>query len=138
MRDGLGMMLAVLLLAAGTARAADSTTQDPVAGQETYLRFCATCHGTDGTGRGPTAAILTLQPTDLTGLRAAAGGVLPVARIVARIDGRDPMVAHGSPMPIWGEFFEGAYAAVKTPSGQPILTSQPIVDLLAHIEAMQR
>jgi mono/diheme cytochrome c family protein len=132
MRDGWGMMLAALL-AAGPALA-----QDAVAGKETYLRYCATCHGTDGQGRGPTAAILTLQPTDLTLLRSGAGGEWPVARIVARIDGRDPMVAHGSPMPVWGEFFEGDYAAIKTPGGQPILTSQPIVDLLAYLETLQR
>lgn len=132
MRDGWGMMLAALL-AAGPALA-----QDAVAGKETYLRYCATCHGTDGQGRGPTAAILTLQPTDLTLLRRGAGGEWPVARIVARIDGRDPMVAHGSPMPVWGEFFEGDYAAIKTPGGQPILTSQPIVDLLAYLETLQR
>lgn len=125
--------LMVLLVMAGPALA-----QDAVAGKETYLRYCATCHGTDGQGHGPTAAILTLQPTDLTGLRAAAGGDLPVARIVARIDGRDPMVAHGSPMPVWGEFFDGAYAAIKTPGGQPILTSQPIVDLVAYLETLQR
>ncbi|HSF64901.1 MAG TPA: cytochrome c [Paracoccaceae bacterium] len=132
MRDGWGMML-VALLAAGPALA-----QDAVAGKETYLRYCATCHGTDGQGRGPTAAILTLQPTDLTLLRSGTGGEWPVARIVARIDGRDPMVAHGSPMPVWGEFFEGDYAAIKTPGGQPILTSQPIVDLLAYLETLQR
>lgn len=132
MRDGWGMMLAALL-ATGPALA-----QDAVAGKETYLRYCATCHGSDGQGRGPTAAILTLQPADLTALRAAAGGELPVARIVARIDGRDPMVAHGSPMPVWGEFFEGDYAAMKTPGGQPILTSQPIVDLVAYLETLQR
>jgi mono/diheme cytochrome c family protein len=132
MRDGWGMMLAALLAAGPVA------AQDAVAGKETYLRYCATCHGTDGQGRGPTAAILTLQPADLTLLRSGSGGEWPVARIVGRIDGRDPMVAHGSPMPVWGEFFDGDYAALKTPGGQPILTSQPIVDLLAYLETLQR
>lgn len=137
MRDGWGMMLA-FMLATTPAMGKDAATQDAIAGKETYLRYCATCHGTDAQGRGPTAGILTLQPTDLTRLRMGSGGEMPIARIVARIDGRDPLVAHGSPMPVWGEFFEGNYAALKTASGQPIMTSQPIVDLVRFLETLQR
>jgi mono/diheme cytochrome c family protein len=131
MRNGWAMIV-TMALAGGPALA-----EDEAAGKETYLRYCATCHGTEGRGDGPTAAILTLQPTDLTQLAARAGGVLPIGRIVARIDGREPMVAHGSPMPVWGEFFDGQYAAIKTAAGQPILTSQPIVDLVAYIDSIQ-
>ncbi len=36
------------------------------AGQKVYLDNCATCHGTDGKGDGPTAANLTPKPADLT------------------------------------------------------------------------
>ena len=131
MRNGWAMIV-TMALAGGPALAGDAA-----AGKETYLRYCATCHGTEGRGDGPTAAILTLQPIDLTQLAARAGGVLPIGRIVARIDGREPMVAHGSPMPVWGEFFDGQYAAIKTATGQPILTSQPIVDLVAYIDSIQ-
>jgi len=35
-------------------------------GQEIYSRNCASCHGADGTGRGPAAAALAHKPADLT------------------------------------------------------------------------
>lgn len=125
--------LAVLTLAAGGAQA-----QDAGAGQETYERYCAACHGLEGTGHGPMRAVLTLQPADLTALRADNGGAFPLARVVMRIDGRDPIVSHGSPMPIYGSFFEGRDVAIKTDAGQPILTSQPVVDLVAYLQTLQQ
>ena len=57
--------------------------------------------------------------------------------MVKRIDGRDPLVAHGSPMPIYGDFFQGQDAALKTESGQPIITSTPVTDLVAYLEGLQ-
>lgn len=126
-------LISAMLLLAGPAMA-----QDVQKGGETYLRYCATCHGVSAQGGGPTASILTLQPTDLTRLRASNGGVFPTERVVMRIDGRETLVSHGSPMPIYGEFFEGSDAAMKTPAGMPVLTSQPIVDLVAWLESIQQ
>lgn len=111
--------------------------QDAVRGKETYLRYCATCHGIDARGGGPTGAVLTLRPTDLTRLSAANGGTFPTIRVVMRIDGREPLVSHGSPMPIYGEFFEGRDVAMKAPNGMPILTSQPVVDLVVWLQSIQ-
>ena len=111
--------------------------QDAVRGKETYLRYCATCHGIDARGGGPTGAVLTLRPTDLTQLSAANGGTFPTIRVVMRIDGREPLVSHGSPMPIYGEFFEGRDVAMKAPNGMPILTSQPVVDLVVWLQSIQ-
>jgi hypothetical protein len=82
------------------------------------------------------AGVLVIQPTDLTTL-ASADGTFPVARVVARIDGRDPLVSHGSPMPVYGPYFDGQDTSMKTPQGQPILTSQPIVDLVAYLQTLQ-
>ena len=36
-----------------------------------------------------------------------------------------------------GHFFEGEDVAIKAPNGQPILTSAPIVDLLAYLQSLQ-
>ncbi len=110
--------------------------QDIDDGEQVFNDLCATCHGLDGKGNGPMAAILTLQPTDLTQL-SAADGAFPTARVVGRIDGRDPLVSHGSPMPVFGDYFEGKDTALKTASGQPIMTSQPIVDLVSWLESLQ-
>ena len=106
-------------------------------GEAIYERYCAACHGADATGDGPMQAVLTVRPTDLTALSAANDGVFPMGRVVKRIDGRDPLVAHGSPMPIYGDFFQGQDAALKTESGQPIITSTPVTDLIAYLEGLQ-
>lgn len=116
--------------------ASQVSAQDADTGAELYQHYCATCHGIDATGYGPMAGVLVIQPTDLTRL-ASSEGVFPTARVVARIDGRDPLVSHGSPMPVYGPYFEGQDTAMKTPDGQPILTSQPIVDLVAYLQTLQ-
>jgi len=111
--------------------------QDAVEGKEIFLDYCATCHGVDAKGFGPTAPALIVQPTNLTLLAAGNDGVFPTFRVVSRIDGRDPLVAHGSPMPVYGNFFEGKGVAIPEASGQPIMTTQPIVDLVAYLEELQ-
>ncbi|WP_271949485.1 c-type cytochrome [Ruegeria faecimaris] len=121
---------------AAIVTASQVSAQDADTGAELYQHYCATCHGIDATGYGPMAGVLVIQPTDLTRL-ASSEGVFPTARVVARIDGRDPLVSHGSPMPVYGPYFEGQDTAMKTPDGQPILTSQPIVDLVAYLQTLQ-
>lgn len=127
-------LIALTFLVAGQAVGQDAATK----GRETYMRYCATCHGLEARGNGPMAPVLILQPTDLTQLAANNGGVFPTVRVVMRIDGRQPLVSHGSPMPIYGEFFEGSEAFLKAQDGMPILTSQPVVDLVAWIESVQK
>ena len=85
----------------------------------------------------PGPAVLTLRPTNLTRRPTTNGGTFPTIRVVMRIDGREPLVSHGSPMPIYGEFFEGRDVAMKAPNGMPILTSQPVVDLVDWLEDTQ-
>jgi mono/diheme cytochrome c family protein len=125
------------LLVVLSALGGPAAGQDAAKGEEIYLRYCATCHGIEAKGNGPTAAVLTLQPPNLTRLAANNAGVFPAERVVMRIDGREPLVSHGSPMPIYGEFFEGRYATMKAPDGMPILTSKPIVDLVAWLQSVQ-
>lgn len=124
--------LLLAMAAPGTA-----TAQSAETGATLFVQYCATCHGREATGQGPMAAVLLVQPTDLTRLSAGNGGIFPAERVVKRIDGRDPLVSHGSPMPVYGAFFEGQDASMKAPSGQPILTSQPIIDLIAYLESLQ-
>ena len=130
---GFTAILSVASLLAGA-----TVAQDAVIGAELYARHCATCHGEEAQGRGPLAPALLLQPPDLTTLTERHGGTLPVARIVMRIDGRDPLVSHGSPMPVYGEFFEGTDVILKAETGQPVLTSQPVADLLEYLRGLQK
>lgn len=127
------LVLTTAVLAAGLASAEGASK-----GEALYLEHCATCHGLELDGRGPMAGVMIIKPADLTMLASGNEGVLPVERIVKRIDGRDPLVAHGSPMPVYGRFFEGGAGALKTNSGQPIVTSRAIVELVDYIESKQQ
>lgn len=125
------------LTCAAAMLAGGAVAQDVDAGAALYARHCATCHGVDATGGGPMAPVLVLQPPDLTALAARNGGVFPTTRVVMRIDGRDPLVSHGSPMPVYGDFFEGQEISLKAETGQPILTSPAVVDLVAYLQGVQ-
>jgi mono/diheme cytochrome c family protein len=110
--------------------------QDPIVGAELYETHCAVCHGLEGGGNGPLAPALILQPPSLRDLVKRHDG-FPMERVISRVDGRDPLVSHGSPMPIYGPFFEGEDTVLKTDSGQPIFTSRPIADLVAYLKEIQ-
>ncbi len=131
-------MRVLTLAAAITAAATGVWAQDVGYGQELYTKHCATCHGTAADGQGPMAPALVVQPKDLTTLTAENGGEFPLLRVIRRIDGREPLVSHGSAMPVYGEFFEGDDTAMKTTSGQPVLMSRAIADLVAFLMSVQR
>ncbi len=127
----IGMLLAVVI-------GLPAMAQDIAEGERLYQHRCASCHGMDADGAGPMAPVLLLQPTDLTQLQRNNGDEFPLQRVIWRIDGRDPLVSHGSPMPVYGDFFEGNDVTLKTESGQPIMTSKPIVDLVTWIQSIQQ
>jgi mono/diheme cytochrome c family protein len=131
------MRVTLTTLAFGLFAATHGWAQDIDVGADIYRNYCATCHGIEGSGAGPMAGVLLLKPKNLTTLQSENGGVFPTARVVMRVDGRDPLVSHGSPMPVYGDYFEGRDASLKTAGGQPILTSQPIVDLVAYLQSLQ-
>lgn len=112
--------------------------QDAQIGQDLYLKHCATCHGINADGQGPMGPALVVQPKDLTLLTAENDGTFPLMRVVRRIDGREPLVSHGSAMPVYGEFFQGDDTALKTASGQPVLVGRAIADLVAYLQTKQQ
>lgn len=120
-----------------TMTAAPAIAQDIAEGQSLFQTYCATCHGLDAGGNGPMGPALLLRPTDLTQLQSENQGAFPLLRVIRRIDGRDPLVGHGSPMPVFGTFFEGQDVALKTEAGQPVLTSQPVADIVAWLRSVQ-
>lgn len=77
---------------------------DPIAsGRDAYMTYCGSCHGQEGKGDGPVADVMTVQPADLTQIRAEHEGSFPVDSIYAYIDGRADVQAHGTrAMPVWG------------------------------------
>jgi len=110
--------------------------QNANVGAALYERHCSVCHGLEARGDGPLAPALMIKPPSLRDLAKRHDG-FPLERVVMRLDGRDPLVSHGSPMPVYGPFFEGDDTALKTASGQPILTSGPIADLVTYLQDIQ-
>lgn len=130
-------MRAVFLAILAAFTGLPGLAQDVTRGGDLYLSFCSTCHGPEGRGDGRMGPILTVLPADLTGLSSANGGVFPVTLVASRIDGRDPYLAHGGPMPLFGNYFLGADAGLRLETGQTLMASQEIVDLIAFLETLQ-
>ncbi|MDJ1008838.1 MAG: cytochrome c [Paracoccaceae bacterium] len=127
------MLLAALLsIAAGAAGA-----QDADRGADAFADHCAVCHGETAMGDGPMVPVLTVAPSDLTSLAAGNDGVFPTARVVRRIDGREEVMAHGGPMPLFGDILGGASGVIDAPDGSPVFTTEEIVDITAWLQAIQ-
>ena len=96
------LAVALLLIAAG-AGAADAPT-----GAQLFLNHCAACHGADGEGGGPVAAVMQVTVPNLRTLAMRNGGRFPPEAVTAYVDGREIKAAHGDrQMPIWGDVFRG-------------------------------
>lgn len=111
---------------------------DPVdEGRQLFRDYCVTCHGMEGRGDGPMTQVLTIAPPDLARLSVDNDGVFPVSRVVARIDGRMPILGHGGPMPVFGDLFDGEAGVLDSETGAPILTSRAMVAVVAYLESLQ-
>ena len=96
-----------LVLLACTLGAAYAHAQAPQAqidlGKLEFSDNCASCHGIEGKGNGSLVWLLQKSPPDLTQLAKKNGGVLPVNRMYAVIEGTAAVPAHGvRDMPVWG------------------------------------
>lgn len=94
-------LLALTHLLGGAAIA-----QEQTAGEIEFKQACAVCHGLDATGNGPLADQLKVMPPDLTVLKKNNEGAFPFAEVLATVDGRADVRAHGSQMPVWGDRFK--------------------------------
>lgn len=96
---------------AQTERNSPTSTLIPesLAGRDSFDRYCASCHGADGRGRGPVASVLKYPPTDLTTLARRNSGTFPRERVAAFVEGTERLsLTHGSgDMPVWGKVLRG-------------------------------
>jgi mono/diheme cytochrome c family protein len=102
------------------------------AGQETFLKYCASCHGKTGTGDGPAAFVLKTPPPDLTTLSKRHEDKFPAGYVSAVLIFGKSFASHGAvDMPIWGSRFK-TLDPVHDPTGQ-----QHIDDVVAYIRSLQ-
>ncbi len=110
----LTVLSGVLILMVCAAAAQDNPPGDKVSaprtiatsGKQTYIHYCASCHGAEARGDGPAAIILKATPPDLTTLAKRHGGKFPYEYVFDVLRFGTPFAAHGSSeMPIWGPIF---------------------------------
>jgi len=104
-------------------------------GERLYRIHCLNCHGPEGRGAGPMAAVLKTELPDLTLLAAHNDGDFPVDRVYQSIDGRFRVRGHGlREMPVWGLSFQER----GLPGDQEHEVQQRLRALVAYLEAIQR
>jgi mono/diheme cytochrome c family protein len=135
------ILLSVTLVTAfHVARPHGKSEQKPIAGQtgaasgkETFVKYCASCHGADGAGNGPAAMTMKTPPPDLTRMARRHGGKYPAGYVGALLKFGRSLGSHGSEdMPIWGSRFKDL-DPVRDPTGQ-----QHVDDVVAYIGSLQR
>ena len=132
------MFARTIVLAVALAGSASAQEADVQAGRDLYMTYCWQCHGPYASGNGPMAEMLAIPTPDLTRLAANNDGVFPLEAIARQIDGRDALLAHGGEMPIYGPFLDtGKAVAFRLPSGQLMMTSQPLADVIVYLESLQ-
>jgi len=103
-------LLLVVFPASGQGKPPANTVQtelpDVASGKQTYMEYCAACHGDDGKGMGPAATALKTPPSDLTTLAKRHAGKFPEEYVAEIVRFGKPIQAHGSAdMPVWGPIF---------------------------------
>ncbi len=130
------LRLAGLALLALLALACRDTTDLTATGETLYRRHCASCHGLGGKGDGPVAPTLQRAPTDLTTIARRAEGHFDESRVMAIIDGRYEVAAHGPrEMPVWGAVFEGELEGEPYGAYRGVVWTRALSD---YLRAMQQ
>ena len=80
---------------------------------------------------------MTVVVPPLTGLAAANGGVFPMQEVVAIIDGRTDVRAHGSGMPVWGTVYQDPMAGAVSGQSPDLIARGRILSLAYYLESIQ-
>jgi mono/diheme cytochrome c family protein len=135
------------LVAAPVGAAEDMALQQ---GKQLYMKYCASCHGQNGTGDGVVGAMLTPKASDLTQIAKKNDGRFPFYEVMLLINGRSPTAqnqdtslpglpkAHGDPgMPVWGEIFSRQEMSEGTPMDLQLATTGKIMMITEYLQSIQ-
>lgn len=127
---GLVVALGVFLSSTASTVMAEKGAKKNNPGQKLFMQYCATCHGADAKGNGPTAKTLKKAPADLTKIEKI-DGKFPKFRIQRVISGEDSLDSHGSrEMPVWG--------SVLRQKAGPGFAQLEIYNLTNYLESIQK
>ena len=105
-------------------------------GGQLYMQYCSSCHGKDGRGNGSVSQYLKIKVPDLTKLAKKNKGIYPLDDVMATIDGRRSVRAHGDrDMPVWGEQFKKEVEKQKYPELTMLLKAKVIAE---HVGTLQK
>jgi mono/diheme cytochrome c family protein len=134
------VVTAVLVVVAAVGSSGQQTGRPPLpplsieslGATDSYLFYCAPCHGSTGVGDGPVATALRTKPADLTTLAERNGGEFPRARVRGYVSGTGRAIpAHGTgDMPVWGPAFRALDASDTRAKVR-------IDGIVAYVEALQ-
>ena len=120
-----GAIAGAMLFSASAAQA-----QEDISGEAVYQRYCAVCHGADGKGNGPMAAVLKPTAPDLTLISKWNQGTFPYDQVYTVIESGSEVMAHGTrQMPIWGDAF-------RRDAGNPMAYPR-ILELVFYLKSIQ-
>jgi len=101
-----GFLILAVNIAGAQNKPMDKVPAIAAPGKQTYVHYCASCHGADGRGNGPAAIVLKTTPPDLTTLANRHGGKFPHEYVSDVLRFGTRILSHGSSdMPIWGPIF---------------------------------
>ena len=101
-------------------------------GEADYRNYCASCHGSNGKGKGTWNGSVV---PDLTRLRQKNGGKFPFEDVYKVVDGRSKLPWHQprADMPFWGQVFQ---EEEKGPNPKAKVEAR-IVAIVTYIRGLQ-
>ena len=150
MRSSWGAVAVVVVAAWLSAGRADADDAAVSQGHHLYLKYCASCHGANGTGNGPVGTMLTPKASDLTQIAKHNGGKFPFYEVMETINGRAPTgqnenaslpglpKAHGdAAMPVWGEIFSRDELSKGTSLDLQLQATGKIMMITEYLQSIQ-
>jgi mono/diheme cytochrome c family protein len=134
--------LTALVLALAAVSTSARAGDDPEQAAADFRGYCAPCHGLEGRGDGPVAAVLNTTPADLTQIARRQGGAFAFDAVYAKVEGLDMASAHGtSEMPVWGFWFtsQAVGESILLDDAKPAAEKarERIRAIVAYLEAIQ-
>jgi mono/diheme cytochrome c family protein len=103
-----------------------------VSGSDTFMQYCALCHGNDGRGIGPLTDVDAMKKSaaDLTQIAKRNGGVFPFSKVADTVRDGGGLAGHNpSRMLAWGKIFSA--------ESDPIRAKAIVFEVTRYVESLQ-